>query len=194
MKTLLTIVLVFLFSLTKAQNPDTVQYNATNLSIYQVANTPGVVYTWTIAYPGIILSGQGTNTITVDWGLTNPGYIINAVSVFATNQSSCKSPISFLDIFVPIPLSSIFFPNSFTPNGDGLNDGWSPITFNIVKIKWQVYNRWGELVYQCSDIGKKWNGEYKNEKQPISNFVFQCWWKGVDGKTGFQKGNLILIR
>jgi gliding motility-associated-like protein len=194
MKTLLTAILVFLFSLTNAQNPDTVQYNATNLSIYQVANTPGTVYTWTIANPGIIVSGQGTNTITVDWGLTNPGYTSNAVSVFVTNQSGCKSPISLLDIFIPMPLSSIFYPNAFTPNGDGVNDGWSPIPFNIVKIKWQVYNRWGELVYESNDINKKWNGQYKNEKQPIGNFVWICWWKGVDGKTGFDKGNLILIR
>jgi gliding motility-associated-like protein len=194
MKTLLTIGLILLSFLSKAQNPDTVQYNATNLSIYEVTNTSGYIYTWTVAYPGVIISGQGTNQITVDWGLTNPGFISNAVSVFATSQSGCKSPIALLDIFIPIPLSSIFFPNAFTPNGDGVNDGWSPIPFNIVNIKWQVYNRFGELVYECFDLNKKWNGVFRGREQPIGNFVFQCWWKGVDGKTGYQKGNLILIR
>ena len=86
------------------------------------------------------------------------------------------------------PESSIFFPNAFTPNGDGINDGWSPIPFKIVQIKWQVYDRFGVRVFECSDVGKKWDGTYKGVAQPISNFVFQCWWRGVDGKTGYKIG------
>ena len=92
------------------------------------------------------------------------------------------------------PESAIFFPNAFTPNGDGLNDGWSPIPFKIVEIKWQVWNRYGQMVYQTNKLGDKWNGIFKNTPQPMSGYVFQCWWRGIDGKTGYKKGNLILIR
>jgi hypothetical protein len=57
-----------------------------------------------------------------------------------------------------------------------------------------VYNRWGEKVFETNKIGVKWDGKYKGVVQGTFNFVFICWWKGIDGKTGFQKGNLILIR
>ena len=157
---------IFLYS--KAQIPDTVEYHSTNVT-YQVTNIPGNTYTWTITSPGIITSGQGTNQITVNWNLTDPGYIPNAISVYTTNQFGCSSPTATLDIFIPIPVSSIFFPNAFTPNGDGINDGWSPIPFNIIKIKWQVYDRFGVRVFECYDVGRKWDGTYIGVKQPIGN-------------------------
>lgn len=110
-------------------------------------------------------------------------------------KDECGEPREYYRVRVKkCPESAIFFPNAFTPNGDGLNDGWSPIPFKIVQIRWQVYNRWGEKVYETNQIENKWNGTYKNIAQPIGNFVFQCWWRGIDGKTGYKKGNLVLIR
>jgi len=110
-------------------------------------------------------------------------------------KDECGEPVRFYRVKVKkCPESAIFFPNAFTPNGDGLNDGWSPIPFKIVEMKWNVWNRWGEKVYESRYIEDKWNGIYKNQKQPMGGYVFQCWWKGIDGKTGYKKGNLLLIR
>ena len=64
----------------------------------------------------------------------------------------------------------------------------------VIQIKWQVWNRFGEMVYQTNQIENKWNGKYKNTDQPMGGFVYQCWWRGIDGKTGYKKGNLVLIR
>lgn len=80
-------------------NPDTVCYQ-TNGSFYSVPNTPGYVYTWTVVAPGIIVSGQGTNQITVNWSLAAPGLISNAIIVYATNQQGCQSPVTTLDVFI----------------------------------------------------------------------------------------------
>lgn len=80
-------------------NPDTVCYQ-TNGSIYQVTNTPGVTYTWTVAAPGVITSGQGTNQIGVNWSAAAPGLIPNAVSVVASNGSGCNSPASTLNVLI----------------------------------------------------------------------------------------------
>jgi gliding motility-associated-like protein len=92
------------------------------------------------------------------------------------------------------PESAIFFPNAFTPNGDGLNDGWSPIPFRIVEMKWSVWNRYGEKVYETKEVEAKWDGKHKGRPQDMGNFVYMCFWRGVDGKTGYKKGNLLLIR
>ena len=80
-------------------NPDTVCYQ-TNGSFYSVPNTPGYTYVWTVVAPGVLIAGQGTNQITVDWSLAVPGLIPNAITVYATNQQGCQSPITTLDVFI----------------------------------------------------------------------------------------------
>lgn len=178
----------------KSQTPDSVCYNST-FSTYYVTNTPGYSYSWTVTYPGSIVSGQGTNQIEVDWALANQGFIPSAITVFATSSDGCVGPPVSLDVFIQCAKqSAIFFPNAFTPNGDGVNDGWSPIPFKISEMRWQIFNRFGQKVYETSRISDKWNGVFKGEKQPIGNFVFQCWWKALDGKSGYNKGNVLLIR
>jgi hypothetical protein len=80
-------------------DPDTVCYQTPG-SIYQVTNTPGYTYTWTVNAPGVLVSGQGTNQINVDWSLAAPGLYPNAISVFATNANGCQSPPVDIDVFI----------------------------------------------------------------------------------------------
>ncbi len=85
-----------------AQNttsPDTVCYQ-TSGSVYTLPNTAGYTYTWTVAAPGVLTSGQGTNSINVDWSAANPGTIANAISVFATSADGCTSAPVVLDVFI----------------------------------------------------------------------------------------------
>lgn len=63
-------------------------------AIYSVPAQAGYTYTWTS--PGTIISGQGTNTITIDWSALNAGLIDGAVQVVAANQFGCLSaPVTF---------------------------------------------------------------------------------------------------
>lgn len=85
-----------------AQNttsPDTVCYQTAG-SIYTLPNTAGYTYTWTVAAPGVLTSGQGTNSINVNWSAANPGLIANAISVFATSADGCVSTPVVLDVFI----------------------------------------------------------------------------------------------
>jgi gliding motility-associated-like protein len=110
-------------------------------------------------------------------------------------KDKCGNPTRTYRVkVVKCPESAIFFPNAFTPDGDGLNDSWSPIPFKITEIRWIIYNRWGEKVYETNRIGDKWDGKHKGALQGIFTFVYICWWKGIDGKTGFNKGTIISIR
>jgi gliding motility-associated-like protein len=54
-----------------------------------------------------------------------------------------------------------FIPNSFTPNGDGINDIWRPIgtTVDLKSYSCKVYDRWGRIVFQTADLSKGWNGD-----------------------------------
>lgn len=55
------------------------------------------------------------------------------------------------------PYWSIYFPNTFTPNEDGDNPTWFPKFENVYIKSVQIWNRWGELVY---DKTEPWNGLY----------------------------------
>lgn len=80
-------------------NPDTVCANAVGLQ-YFVTNTPTSTYQWTITGGGGVLqTGQGTNSITVDWGGIS-GLYPNAVEVVETNASGCPGAPALLDVFI----------------------------------------------------------------------------------------------
>ncbi len=89
----------------------------------------------------------------------------------------------------------ILVPSGFTPNGDGKNDLLKPFTVGINKINYfQVYNRWGELVFATTQLGVGWDGSYNNKPQASGTYVFQV--EGVDylGKKVYKKGTSVLIR
>ena len=80
-------------------NPDTVCANAVGEQ-YFVTNTPTSTYNWTITGGGGILqTGQGTNSITVDWGGVS-GLYPNAVEVIESNANGCPGVPVLLDVFV----------------------------------------------------------------------------------------------
>ena len=98
-----------------AQNttsPDTVCYQTAG-SIYTLPATAGYTYTWTVAAPGVLTSGQGTNSINVDWSAANPGLIPNAITVFATSADGCVSTPVVLDVFILEILPSITLVGPF---------------------------------------------------------------------------------
>jgi gliding motility-associated-like protein len=79
---------------------------------------------------------------------------------------------------------TIFIPNSFTPNGDGLND-----VFNIKGLglktegySMEIYDRWGELVYTTKDAYKGWDGTVKGIYAPNGVYVYKVKALGANGE------------
>ena len=70
---------------------------------------------------------------------------------------------------------NIYFPNAFTPNGDGVNDEFKVVTSttNIALFSLSIYNRWGALVYQTNDITQGWDGTYKGTACQRGSYVFK---------------------
>ena len=102
MKKLITILLVLFGLTTYGQttiNPDTVCANATGEQ-YFVTNTPTSTYQWTITGGGGALqTGQGSNSITVDWGAVS-GLYPNAVEVIESNAANCPGTPVLIDVYV----------------------------------------------------------------------------------------------
>jgi gliding motility-associated-like protein len=56
------------------------------------------------------------------------------------------------------PYFSLFIPNAFSPDGDGINDYFGPVGGGITQFAFRVFNRWGELIFESDSIEKQWDG------------------------------------
>lgn len=83
-------------------NPDTVCYQSTVLSTYTVPSVGSGTYTWAVTSPGVITTGQGTNSISVDWSTAAPGLITNGVSVTYSSPAPANCPATPVNLNVLI--------------------------------------------------------------------------------------------
>lgn len=93
------------------------------------------------------------------------------------------------------PETFISMPTSFTPNGDGNNDlifveGWGIKDL----FEYQIYNRWGELVFETSNLEVGWDGKYKGEIQNNDVYVYKVRVRTWRDEEKTQEGYINLIR
>jgi gliding motility-associated-like protein len=90
---------------------------------------------------------------------------------------------------------TIYFPNAFTPNNDGKNETYKPVVIGkIEKIKFIVYNRLGEKVFETTGPFKGWDGTYKGKPQDSNTFVWYCSYQFAGEPVKIEKGTVILVR
>lgn len=92
-------------------------------------------------------------------------------------------------------LKGFFMPDAFTPNNDGKNDRIKPILLgNVKQYHFSIYNRWGQLVFQTTDIFKAWDGNFMGAKQSGNVFVWLCTYQFENEPTQNKKGTIVMIR
>ena len=137
-------------------------------------------------------------------GVENPNAYNTKVSpqttttyTVVTNDSLGCSKMDTVTVYVVSDLceeTNIFVPNTFTPNGDGQNDILYARSNVVSTIYFAVYNRWGELMFETTDLKKGWDGVYKRMKADPAVFAWYVKGKCYNGKEFFKKGNVTLIR
>lgn len=89
----------------------------------------------------------------------------------------------------------IFMPDAFTPNRDGRNDVLYPVLVGMKRLDFfRVYNRFGQLIFNTSQINKAWDGMIGGKDQPSGTFIFMAQAVNYKGETVFKKGTVLLIR
>jgi len=166
------------------------------------------------AGPDVELSlGQSTTFTPTTSATTVASY--NWTPVATLTCSNCESPdakpsvtteylITVVDdagcsvsdsLVVKVSSPELLIPTAFSPNGDGMNDFFRALNKNLVKYNLEVYNRWGEKVFESSDPLEGWDGVYQGIRQPMEVYTWQCRYQfsgGVKSKTA--KGNVTLVR
>jgi gliding motility-associated-like protein len=112
-----------------------------------------------------------------------------------TDANNCKDTIS-----KPIRVYNelqVFIPNTFSPNGDKLNDTWKPILSESLKDGYQltIYDRWGENVFHTTDPNAAWDGNIKGKPaQSNTVYSYRLTVKDLLGKELEYTGFVTLIR
>ena len=91
-----------------------------------------------------------------------------------------------------------YFPNSFTPDGDGLNDNFGISGFRTEKIidyDFQITNRWGQVIFYSNDVNEKWDGKTKKGNDAVAGtYLWSARITDEQGKITRKFGDVILIR
>lgn len=76
----------------------------------------------------------------------------------------------------------VHLPNAFSPNGDGLNDLYTPLLFYVKEYEITILSEWGEVVFYSNDVKENWDGIYRNELAPTG--AYACVVKYISTQNG----------
>lgn len=83
------------------------------------------------------------------------------VAQLVTNQFNCSDTISH--VIKILPEYRLWVPNTFSPDGNSLNELFLPITMGVIDYKFEIFSQWGELIYSTQNSQEGWNGLFKGK-------------------------------
>ena len=86
--------------------------------------------------------------------------------VVIQNEEGCPNMATVRVVVVDVICEEpfVFFPNAFTPNGDGENDFLKVYGNYIEEVYWAIYNRWGQKVFEANTLSDEWDGTFNGEQ------------------------------
>lgn len=97
--------------------------------------------------------------------ITRPGtYSVIAKNICGTDTASMNLAIRDINC-------RFFLPTAFTPNDDNHNNTYKPVTFNVDEMTYEIFNRWGEKIYEGDISDNGWDGTYGGKDSPIGYYI-----------------------
>lgn len=113
---------------------------------------------------------------------------LGTVSLVVTDQNNCKASET---INITSHCGNINMPNTFTPNGDGVNDTWEISGINNdLKTTVTIFNRLGTVVFTSRGYPTPWNGEYQGRKLPMGTYYYII---NTSGNKQILSGSITII-
>ena len=155
-------------------------------SPHQLHGTGGLHYSWT--------SPSGVNISNAT--LQHASVTLNNDANFYLTVKDAVGCEGRDTIFVKVLEGNTYhIPNSFTPNGDGLNDIFRAVPAGMANTQYfRVFNRLGQLIFETNQYLKGWDGMFKGKPQPNGTYVWMV--KGTDknNETVELHGTVNIIR
>jgi gliding motility-associated-like protein len=126
------------------------------------------------------------------------------VTLVAVNENGCSDTLTLLGLVHANDVGMIEFPNAFSPNvvesSGGYynihsldNDVFFPMHKGVEEYKLQIYNKWGELLYESKDIAKGWDGYYRGQLVKQDVYVWKVEARFVNGQKYEKAGDVTVI-
>ena len=189
-------------SVTESPAPDSLEIEVDNTQLSLIWNVPPVLSEYYVyrgsdgepptLYETKTLDGDTTLFILYEDEEVAPG-VEYCYQLAYRNDCGVESVLSdSLCAMVPAQ-GDVFFPNAFTPNGDGLNDTFVYISRLVEEIDFQVYNRWGELIFQTDQLDEGWDGRYQGVPSPQGTYLYKVEVTDQLGKRFTRQGQFVLL-
>lgn len=155
------------------------------IRLIQTQPPTAVTYNWTING-----NNPGNNTNPTISAVASPTEMTFKVVVTGPNSCSISDEIN-----ISVEPARVTIPNAFSPNGDGTNDRFRPITSNknIRLTEMKVYSRWGKLVYSGNNING-WDGNINGKPAPVEVYVYNMVFEFPGGRKEVRSGDVALLR
>jgi gliding motility-associated-like protein len=156
--------------------PDTIL--CSNSSLVLAPDVDGITYE---------MNGVNSNSITISQQ--------GSYSFTATDIYSCQRTFDVNVVEQKCEECAPRLPTAFTPNGDGLNDVFRPKIFcGITEFDLQVFNRWGQKVFESQNSADGWDGTYLGAKMTSGVYVYVMKYRTASHVSKTSKGTVALIR
>jgi len=111
-----------------------------------------------------------------------------------TNSAGCSDRDSLLISIKEREILPPKLPNAFSPNGDGVNDFFYVRGGPFETMQLNVYNGWGELIFETADPLAGWDGKHDGKAEINGVYVYTVIAKSVDGVEHDRSGKVTLVR
>ncbi|MBP8034018.1 MAG: gliding motility-associated C-terminal domain-containing protein [Bacteroidia bacterium] len=168
------------------------------------ADYSGITTQSSIIGSNLELNNLSTNFTSVKWYLCDNTISTNNITSFMLQEAgnccikliaynnNCKDSITKCinvteEIYIKIP-------NVFSPNGDGINDFFKINTKGIKSLHCEIYNRWGQKLYEWTDLNSFWDGKTKAGAAPAGTYFYIVNYSDNEDNSKTEKGFLTLFR
>jgi gliding motility-associated-like protein len=149
---------------------------------------------WTIStLNGTVL----TTALDTAMSYTFPEGIAGTYQVCLEAETRLGCSATYCDTVRIEPHIAVYIPNSFTPNGNGLNDQFMPIISGVELATYEllVYTRWGEQIFVSSAVDTGWDGTYAGSAAQLGVYVYQISFTGTHSNRIYRyRGQINLVR
>lgn len=126
-------------------------------------------------------------------GSTADSFVVRQPGIYSVSVSNtCGTALG--QLIVKDGVCNMYFPNAFTPDNNRKNDVFKIITDLVLdEYRLEVYNRWGQKIFETTDPLRGWDGTFADKEQPAGAFAWVCWYRRGAAR-GKMKGTVVLLR
>ena len=149
-------------------HPKVVDIYNSNVSFIDHSSGNVVAWQWNFGDGSPVVNGES-----VDHTYSSIG--IYYVTLTIIDDNGCSD--IYLDTIHVNDIFTLYIPNTFTPNDDGINDLFLPkgLSVDLDNYNMAIYDRWGNLVFETAKLGEGWDGTYKNQGDPNNDIIMDVY-------------------